>query len=85
MKAIKDLTMNDVKKVYIENLNKLKVREAACLLIERNYKAMVREHEWLVEEIAYLKQELEEAKEDLAEKDDHIVWWERNSIADEGD
>lgn len=74
-----------IEQVYLEHLNKLKVRERTCSLIEQRNKEMIREHEYLIEEILFLRQELEEATEDLIEKDDHIVWWERNSISNEGD
>ena len=75
MAQVKICTTSDVKKIYIEHLNKVKVREANCVLIERRYKEMVREHEYLIEEIAYLRNELEEVRHDLTIAYHEIPLW----------
>ena len=75
MKDTKDLTMHDIKQVYYENLNKVKVRENNCLFIERRNKELVREHEYLIEEIAYLRNELEEVRHDLTIAYHEIPLW----------
>ena len=83
MAQVKICTTSDVKKMYIEHLNKVKVREANCVLIERRYKEMVREHEYLIEEIAYLRNELEEVRHDLTIAHDDIHWWAQNAITED--